>query len=113
MFYLLGKPDMLRLYSKSDFIFEGTLAKNIRLKWLAICMNFDYINGTVEMFLNGNQIQQKIKKSLSLPVASENLPLIVRFGRYYYDDTPLIGKVVNINMWNRQTINNVCTQKFI
>jgi len=76
-------------------------------------MNFDYINGTVEMFLNGNQIQQKIKKSLSLPVASENLPLIVRFGRYYYDDTPLIGKVVNINMWNRQTINNVCTQKFI
>ena len=92
---------MLRLYGKSDFIFNGTLAKNIRLKWLAICLNFDYVNGTVEMFLNGDKIKQKIKKPIVLPDNSEKQPLIVRFGQYYYDSTPLIGQVVDINMWDR------------
>ena len=92
---------MLRLYGKSDFIFNGTLAKNIRLKWLAICLNFDYDNGTVEMFLNGAKIKQKIKKPIFLPNNSENHPLIIRFGRYYYDSTPLIGQVVDINIWDR------------
>jgi hypothetical protein len=98
---ILGKPDMLRLYGKSDFIFNGTLAKNIRLKWLTICLNFDYVNGTVEMFLNGDKIKQTIKKPIILPYNSEKQPLIVRFGRYYYDSTPLIGQVVDINIWDR------------
>ena len=92
---------MLRLYGKSDFIFNGTLAKNIRLKWLAICLNFDYVNGTVEMFLNGKRSQQKVKKPIALPEDSGEKPLIIRFGRYFYDDTPLIGKVVDINIWDR------------
>ena len=92
---------MLRLYGKSDFIFNGTLAKNIRLKWLAICLNFDYVNGTVEMFLNGAKIKQKIKKPIVLPNNSEKQPLIIRFGWYYYDSTPLIGQVVDINIWDR------------
>ena len=93
---------MLRLYGKSDFIFNGTMAKNIRLKWLAICLNFDYVNGTVEMFLNGKKSQQKIRKPIVLPKDSEGaLPLIIRFGQYFYDNTPLIGKVVDINVWDR------------
>ena len=93
---------MLRLYSKSDFIFNGTMAKNIRLKWLAICLNFDYVNGTVEMFLNGKKSPQKIRKPIVLPKDSDGTtPLIIRFGQYFYDDTPLIGKVVDINVWDR------------
>ena len=96
-----GKPDKLRLYTKSDFNFNGTLAKNIRLKWLAICMNFNYVNGTVEMFLNGKKIAQTVRKPLTIPENSANAPLILRFGHYYYDNTPLIGKVVDINLWDR------------
>ena len=92
---------MLRLYGKSDFVFNGTLAKNIRLKWLAICLNFNYVNGTVDMFLNGKKNQQKIKKPIILPDDSEKKPLIIRFGYYYFDNTPLIGKVVDINVWDR------------
>jgi hypothetical protein len=89
------------LNSKSDFAFNGTLAKNIRLKWMAICLNFDYVNGTVDLFLNGRQIQQKIKKPISLPEDAAENPLIIRFGHYYYDGTPLIGTIVDINVWDR------------
>ena len=92
---------MLRLYTKSDFKFNGTLAKNIRLKWIAICLNFNYVNGTVDMFLNGKKSQQKFRKPIVLPEDSADLPLVIRFGRYFYDDTPLIGKLVDINMWDR------------
>ena len=108
---------MLRLLYKVDFKFDGTRVKNIRLKWLAICMNFNYENGTAEMFLNGKKVNQKTKKPIVIPEESKNKPLIIRysmqflfleynhlnfrFGRYYYDDTPLIGKVGDINVWDR------------
>ena len=102
---ILGKPDMLRLYTKSDFTFNGTAAKNSRLKWLAICLNFNYVNGTVDMFLNGEKSQQKVKKPITLPADSDNKPLIIRIGHYYFDDTPLIGKMVDINAWDRYHIS--------
>ena len=92
---------MLRLLYKADFLFPGDKIKNIRLKWLAICLNFDYVNGTVEMFLNGEKSAKKVKKPITVPEGSEGSPLIVRIGRYYYDDTPLIGKMVDINLWDR------------
>ena len=66
-----------------------------------MCLNFDYNNGTMELFLNGNRASQTVRKPLSLPDDYENLPLIVRMGHYYYDATPLIGKIVNINLWDR------------
>ena len=30
-------------------------------------------------------------------------PLIIRFGYYYVDGTPLIGKIVDINVWDRSS----------
>lgn len=96
-----GKPDMLRLYRKSDFIFNGNSAKNIRLKWLSICLNLDYVNGTVDMFLNGERATQVKKKPISLPDSYEDKNLIIRFGHYYFDRTPLIGTLADINIWDR------------
>ena len=35
-------------------------------------------------------------------------PLIVRIGHNYLDKTPLIGQIVDINMWDRwETINDI------
>ena len=34
------------------------------------------------------------------PSNSSSLPLVVRLGRYYYDNTPLLGKIVDFNMWD-------------
>ena len=59
---------------------------------MSISLNFDYETGSLEMFLNGEKNQTE---------DSTDKLLIIRFGRYYYDDTPLIGKIVDINIWDR------------
>ena len=42
-----GKPDQMRLLYKTDFKANGDAKKNIRLKWMAICLNMDYVTGKV------------------------------------------------------------------
>ena len=42
-----GKPDQFRLLYKKDFKTDGTAKKNIRLKWIAMCLVMDYVNGEV------------------------------------------------------------------
>ena len=95
------KGHFVRIYGHTDFIFDSTSTKNIRLKWMAICYSIDYDNGTMEMFLNGEKLPQKSRKALALPENADSLPLVVRLGRYYYDNTPLLGKIVDFNMWDR------------
>ena len=63
----------------SDFVFNGTFAKNIRLKWMAMCLNLDYDNQTVELYLNGEKSIQTVKKPITLPVDYEDKPLVIRF----------------------------------
>ena len=46
-----GKPDQFRLLYKKDFVTDGTAKKNIRLKWIAICLVMDYVNGEVLIVL--------------------------------------------------------------
>ena len=41
------------MYGHYDFDFNGTETNNMRLKWLSICFNIDYDNGTMELYLNG------------------------------------------------------------
>ena len=55
----------------------------------------------MELFLNGEPLWPKQRKPMVLPSDWEGSPLIVRLGRYYFDDTPLIGKIVDFNMWDR------------
>ena len=43
---------------------------------------------------------------MELPPDWETSPMVVRLGRYYFDDTPLIGKIVDFNMWDRQNYDN-------
>ena len=56
-----------RIYGHTDFIFDSTSTKNIRLKWMAICYSIDYDNGTMQMFLNGEKLPQKSRKDMALP----------------------------------------------
>ena len=44
------------MYGHYDFDFLGTETNNIRLKWMSICFNIDYDNGTMALFLNGYQL---------------------------------------------------------
>ena len=83
-----------------DFVFNGP-ETNLRLKWFSICFNIDYENGTMELYLNGNQVESKQRKPMKLPSDLETSPLIVRLGKNPYDDTPFIGKIMDFQMWDR------------
>ena len=105
-FTISGRPDLLRLWrNKYDFIFEGKFTKNIRLKWLAICLNFNYVNGTFDLFLNGKKSPLMARNPIQLPDDAYKKPLIIRMGHLYWDKTPLIGKVVDINVWDKYKLD--------
>ena len=144
-----GKPDQFRLLYKKDFINEGTAKKNIRLKWIAMCLVMDYVTGEVwrkpktefhracfkrfaileTVLVSGWTLYQWGKISskeqeadwktrgprrvgiyafsqivqIVLPwiMSCPRKPLVIRLGHNYYDKTPLIGKIVDINIWDR------------
>ena len=100
-FKFSGEPDRLKIWYRTNFRFNSTETKNIRLKWLAACINFDFISGKVDFFLNGKQMEGKQTRNATLPSDAGGKPLIVRIGKLYTDGTPLIGKIVDINMWDR------------
>ena len=103
-----------------DFPFLGAVSSNIRLKWLSICLNIDYEAGTMELYLNGEKREGRQRANMTvdtiripafshtifmttfpqMPSGSSN-PLIVRLGRHHFDDTPLIGRMFDFNMWDR------------
>ena len=96
-----GEPDGIYISGKTSFKFNSTHTKNIRLKWLAVCISFDYTTGSTALFLNGKKLEGNQKQNISLPEDFEQKALIVRIGKYDDDGTPLIGKIVDINIWDR------------
>ena len=95
---------MINFYKYSTFPFDESTSnngkQNIQLKWLALCFNFNFINGTTDVFMNGERLKQNVKKPIT---RGDYLgkPFIIRMGQYYFDRTPLIGKLVDINVWDR------------
>ena len=101
VFFSAGKPDGLYLLYKSNFKFNSSETKNLHLKWLGVFFNFDYVTGSVELFLNGNKAEESRNKKIIFPKDAGQKPLILRIGKYFLDGTPLIGKIVDINIWDR------------
>lgn len=89
------------MYTHYDFKFNGTATNNVQLKWLSICFNIDYDQGTMEMYLNGKPLPGIQRKPMAQPTNADTAPLVVRLGHYYFDDTPLIGKIFDFNLWSR------------
>ena len=56
------------------------------------------------MFLNGQEMLGRKLGNTSLPGEAATTPLIVRIGKLYTDSTPLIGKIVDINMFDRYLV---------
>ena len=56
----------------------------------------------MEVFLNGEPlIPGKNNKLTELPPDWQITPMIVMLGSYFFDDTPLIGRIVDFNLWDR------------
>ena len=95
--------DNFRYYGKYEFYYKDrTDTTNIRLKWMSICLSINYENGTMEAAMNGKMLTP-IKKSMSLewPSQYNESYVNVHMGRYFGDNVPIIGRMADINIWDR------------
>ena len=54
-------------------------------KWTSLCIAMDFENDKVVLFFNGKNRYEKIR----------------RLGHYFFDNKPIIGKLINVNIWGR------------
>ena len=94
---------ILRFSRIEDFIFNSKKQENVQVNWLSICFSISFENDTVILLLNGEKLQSSNKRKSLIEVSGRTdfSALIVELGSYYFDDTMLIGKIVDFNMWDR------------
>jgi hypothetical protein len=56
----------------------------------------DFKNETAELFLGGES-----QGSVSIDDPGAGRKRVLRLGHFYYDDKPMIGKIVGIHAWDR------------
>ena len=66
-------------------------------KWSSICLNIDYENSVVQSWIDGEDLGFD-NRTLTY---SNTTSMIVRLGKYWADGGPLIGKILDFNMWDR------------
>ena len=86
-------------------MFNKKKQANLLHNWLSLCFLISFENDTVILFLNGEKLQSsnhpKRRSLIETSGRSDSSPLIVEVGSYYFDNTMLIGKIVDINLWDR------------
>ena len=106
--------------------FHGTIVKekedafprmNMIRKWSSLCVGLDFLNNSLVAYYNGQEInrttlEEERKESgnsmdyrfpsgyFSDPKTVEE-GYVIEFGKYYYDNKPIIGQLGDINMWDR------------
>ena len=90
-----------RYYGRYNFDYKNiTDTTNIKLKWMSICFNIDFKNGSMEAAMNGEILTPIKKKPLEMATEYDGKDLILHMGRYQ-NTVPIIGKMADINVWDR------------
>ena len=87
-------------------------SKNSIRKWTHVCVVGDFSNDKTTLFMNGKKINEtefKFSKSFPKDYFSTELRLsgsilpgfFIEFGRSPYDSAPIIGELLDINVWDR------------
>ena len=69
-------------------------------------MAVDFVLDKFSLYINGQKSpppSSKLRPLTGKMSDAKDLPLIVRMGHYYFDNKPIIGRMVDINMWDRYT----------
>ena len=69
-----------------------------------MCSGLDFVEDLWRLFVNGEEITERTSKLRSLDGKmsdDKDLPMVVRLAHYYFDNKPIIGKIVDFHMWDR------------
>ena len=74
-------------------------------RWTSLCIAMDFVTDTTVYYTGGKEFQgssgRPLRKLSSFLSNRTDLPMVVRLGHYYFDNKPMIGKMVDIHMWSR------------
>ena len=78
-------------------------SRNFRRKWVSQCIAIDFVNNKTEAYLDGRRIDfnRFIRATNGKMSEAKDLAMVVTLGHYYFDNKPLIGKIVDVNIWSR------------
>ena len=111
---MLFVPAKLNTFLARDgvrFYLDGIISKNtgekynLRSKWTSICTALDFAGDNWDIFVNGKEEDGKVTSNLR-PVGGrlsdeKDLPMVVRVAHYYFDNKPIIGRIVDFHVWDR------------
>ena len=83
--------------------FASNLVKYLG-RWTSICIAMDFVSDNTLYYAEGKPFSGKFSFIRPLSAFLSNntdLPMVVRIGHYYFDNKPMIGRMVDINMWSR------------
>ena len=67
----------------------------------------DFKNDDITLYRDGRKFVEKMRRLRPMNGKLSNatdLPMVVRLGHYFFDNKPLIGKLVYFNLWSRSVI---------
>jgi hypothetical protein len=73
-------------------------------RWTSFCFALDFEADSVAWYVDGRPFlgPEGHPNPLSALLSNNTeLPMVVRIGHYYFDNKPLIGRLIDINMWSR------------
>ena len=86
-------------------------------RWNRICMSFDFMKHEAQGAVNGH-VSEKVSNAHAIAledtVRNETFTpkfMSISIGRYYFDKNPLIGKMVNFNIWNTTMDSDELTRR--
>ena len=76
---------------------------NLRSKWTSMCLSVDLAGNKWNLFVHGKELEHsKTMRPLNGKMSdATDLPMVVRLAHYYFDNKPIIGQIVDFNMWDR------------
>ena len=86
-------------------------------KWSSLCVGLDFLNNSLVAYYNGkelnrttleeerketgNSMDYRFPSGYFLYPKTVEEGYVIEFGKYYYDNKPIIGQLGDINMWDR------------
>ena len=91
----------------NKYFLEDNAPANFLGRWTSFCIAMDFVSDTTMYYTGGKEFQGSYRALGKLSALLSNrtdLPMVVRLGHYYFDNKPMIGRMVDIHMWSRSTL---------
>ena len=91
----------------NKYFLEDNAPANYLGRWTSFCIAMDFVTDKTLYYTGGKELQGSYRAMGKLSALLSNrtdLPMVVRLGHYYFDNKPMIGRMVDIHVWSRSPL---------